>query len=215
MLRHFTLINFILAGVILLVFRLFYQGYSALERIDIGSIEATIDKAMEKTDDLKEEGENGSRRSGYTHKMDNIQEYSIVAENNLFHPDRKLIETKASEEKKPERVKPDLVLYGTMITDGVRIAFVEDRKNPYKTPGRGKRQKTIKVGDQLSGYNVVEINSDSVVLASDGDTAVFRIEDSTQDKHRTVSQPPGSQNIQQPAKRTPANRDTIRKSLLK
>lgn len=61
--------------------------------------------------------------------------------------------------------KPEFVLYGTLITNDISFAYLEDTKAPRNTPGRGKRQIAMKKGDTLSGFNLKEINVDSIVMA--------------------------------------------------
>lgn len=59
---------------------------------------------------------------------------------------------------------PDIVLFGTLITDDKKIAYIEDRKSPYSTPGRGKRQVAVKEGDIIAGYKLVKVNPESILL---------------------------------------------------
>jgi len=87
-------------------------------------------------------------------------DYMIVAEQNLFHPERRIPEKKEGK----ELPKPEFVLYGTLITDEVKLAYLEDLKAPYSTPGRGKRQRPLRLGNTLSGYTLNEIHADRVVM---------------------------------------------------
>jgi hypothetical protein len=103
-------------------------------------------------------------------------EYSIIAEQNLFHAERKI----------PEKVetaalpKPEFVLYGTMITDGLSIAYMEDLKAPASTPGRGKRQRALRAGSLLSGYTLSEVYHDKVVMARGTDKIEVKVLDNKQ-----------------------------------
>lgn len=90
--------------------------------------------------------------------------YTIVKEQNLFHPERKL-----SLEQKKEIPRPELVLYGTLISHDVKIAFMEDKKAPRNSPGRGKRQMALQLGNILSGYTLIDVYHDKVVMARDDD----------------------------------------------
>ena len=56
-----------------------------------------------------------------------------------------------------------------MIQDNVQYAFIEDKKNPKTTPGRGNRQTTIKKGDVISGFVVSEIGTDRITLTKGDD----------------------------------------------
>ena len=87
-------------------------------------------------------------------------DYTVIGELNLFHPERRI-----PVEKKAEEIpKPELILYGTMVQDNVQYAFIEDKKNPKTTPGRGNRQTIIKKGDVIGGFVVSEIRADRITL---------------------------------------------------
>jgi hypothetical protein len=101
-------------------------------------------------------------------------DYAVISGQNLFHPERKI-----PPEKQPEKVipKPDVFLYGTLIADDASYAFIEDKKAPYSTPGRGKRQITLKKGDHLSGYTLNEITADRIVLVKGEEKVVVMLDD--------------------------------------
>jgi hypothetical protein len=103
-----------------------------------------------------------------------VNDYALISDKNLFHPERTM-----PQEKQPEKAipKPDVVLYGTMLADDASYAFIEDRKVPYSTPGRGKRQTILKKGDRLSGYTLVEIAADRIVLLSGEERVVVMLDD--------------------------------------
>ena len=91
-------------------------------------------------------------------------DYTMISEKNLFHPERKIppdnVVAVAAVIPKP----PELVLYGTLISDNLNVAYVEDKKAPYSTPGRGKRQTQLKKGDNISGYVLQDIEPNRIVL---------------------------------------------------
>ncbi|MHB8770468.1 MAG: hypothetical protein ACYC7J_05690 [Syntrophales bacterium] len=101
-------------------------------------------------------------------------DYAVVSDKNLFHPERKI-----PSEKQPEKTvpKPDVYLHGTLITEDGSIAFIEDRKAPYSTPGRGKRQTVLKKGDVLSGYTLGEIAANRIVFFKGEDRVVVMLDD--------------------------------------
>ena len=80
-----------------------------------------------------------------------------------------------------------MFLYGTLITDDASYAFIEDKKAPYSTPGRGKRQVTLKKGDHLSGYTLSEIEANRIVLVKGEDKVVVTLDES--EKKRTGEVP--------------------------
>jgi len=115
-----------------------------------------------------------------------MSDYMVIAEQNLFHPDRKIPLEKKEAQQLP---KPELILYGTLITDGMSIAYVDDKKNPKTSPGRGKRQTVMKKGDAVSGFVLKEIETDRIMLARGDETMVVYL--SQGDKSRT-SEVPGA-----------------------
>ena len=101
--------------------------------------------------------------------------YLIIAEKNLFHPDRVIpVEKKVEEKPLP---KPDFVLYGTLIDGTTRLAFMDDMKSQISSPGRGKRQRVISQGSSLSGYALREVHEDRIVMARGDDTITVRLND--------------------------------------
>jgi hypothetical protein len=101
-------------------------------------------------------------------------EYSIISDQNLFHPERKI----PVEKKMPQlAAKPEFVLYGTLISDTVAIAYMEDRKVDYSSPGRGNRQHAVMLGTSLSNYTLAEIYHDRVLMVRGEDRIEVRIAD--------------------------------------
>jgi hypothetical protein len=110
-------------------------------------------------------------------------DFTVIAERNLFHPDRRIPEPEP-EKKEPEE-RPEFILYGTMLVGGAKIAYMEDGNSPETTPGRGKRQKAVKEGDVLSGYTLSLISHDSVVMVKEDDTIEVPIVDPSKPKQRS------------------------------
>lgn len=90
-----------------------------------------------------------------------FSDYLIISEQNIFHPERKVMSESAEKGLPP----PELVLFGTIITDGFAAAYIEDKSSPYSTPGRGKRQRVLKKGNSISGFVLQEILKDRIILA--------------------------------------------------
>jgi hypothetical protein len=101
-----------------------------------------------------------------------MSDYMVIAEQNLFHPERKIPAEKKEAQQLP---KPELILYGTFISDGMSIAYVEDKKNPKTSPGRGKRQTVMKKGDAVSGFVLKEIEVDRIMLSRGEETMVVHL----------------------------------------
>jgi type II secretory pathway component PulC len=104
-------------------------------------------------------------------------DFVSIAEKNLFHPEREI--PKAEKAAMP---KPELILYGTLITDDVSIAYVEDKKSPYSTPGRAKRQTALKKGGSIGGYVLREIEPNRIVLVKGEDKLVVMLDDNEKRK---------------------------------
>jgi len=114
-----------------------------------------------------------------------LSDYMVIAEQNLFHPDRKIPLEKKEAQQMP---KPELILYGTLITEGMSVAYVEDKKNPKTSPGRGKRQNVMKKGDSVGGFVLKEIDADKIMLSRGDETMVVHLNQG--DKPR-ISDVPG------------------------
>ncbi len=111
-------------------------------------------------------------------------DYMIIAEQNLFHPERKIPTEKKEEQPLP---KPEIVLYGTLITENLGLAYLEDKKSPRTTPGRGKRQIVLRKGDTLGGFTLKEIETDKIVMVKGEETIVVKVIDPTVKKVRETS----------------------------
>jgi hypothetical protein len=149
-------------------------------------------------------------------QVPSVTEYALISEENLFHPERKIPVEKKEEAPLP---KPDFVLFGTLITDDLKLAYLEDLKAPRSSAGRGKRQVALKKGDTMSGFTLKEIETDKIVMVRGEEKMIVPVNDPSHPKTRegqtAVAQtlqpapanlpgnvPPASQ--QRPAARTEA-----------
>jgi type II secretory pathway component PulC len=117
-------------------------------------------------------------------------DYALISEQNLFHPMR--MNPPSSAQALP---RPEVILYGTLITDDMRIAYLEDKKSPRTSPGRGKRQIALKKGESLSGYVLTAVEKDRVELAKGGDKIVIYLSDQNKarsDETTRSASPPAS-----------------------
>lgn len=101
-------------------------------------------------------------------------DYIVVTEKNLFHPERKMPLEKKAEQ---EITRPEIIFFGAIITDDKKIAYIEDKKNPYTTPGRGKRQTPVVQGAMIGGYKLTEVNTEMIVLVRGDDKMVVSLRD--------------------------------------
>jgi type II secretory pathway component PulC len=167
-------------NIILLVAALLLADYIVLPLLDVKVKYVPVVRKKATTE--KEEKPAQSLTSNPT-------DYTIIADQNLFHPERKI-----PPEKKEEAVlpKPEFVLYGTMITDNMRFAYLEDKKAPRSTPGRGKRQTALKQGETMSGFTLKEIEHDKVVMVRGEETLTVKVIDSSVKKDREAASPPAA-----------------------
>jgi len=101
--------------------------------------------------------------TGEPHKTETqpALDYTIIAEQNLFHSTRKIPVEKAEAKPLP---KPEFVLYGILVAEEERYAYLKDKKALYNTPGRGERLNVLKLNDMLSGFILKDIHTDSVTM---------------------------------------------------
>jgi hypothetical protein len=101
-------------------------------------------------------------------------DYVMIGENNLFHPERRIPPEKKEEKALP---KPELVLFATIIHGDTSVAYVEDKKAPRTTPGRGDRHQVVRKGDVFSGFVLKDIETDRIVLARGEEVMVVHLSD--------------------------------------
>ncbi len=112
------------------------------------------------------------------------EDYGIIAEKNIFSPERKewvvkVIEpkkrnipiNKPREKKIPKKNPRKIVLHGVIIAGDIRKALIN---NPSKGGGR-KRTIYIEEGDELEGYKVMSIESDHIKLDWGGEEIVVNL----------------------------------------
>jgi hypothetical protein len=114
-------------------------------------------------------------------------DYLIIADENPFHPERKIPPEKKADEK--PLPKPEFVLYGTVISDDTSIAYLEDLKAPVNTSGRGKRQITLKKGDVLSGFTLKTVEADKIVMVRGEEKIVVPVRNTARTKPSVASSP--------------------------
>ena len=113
-------------------------------------------------------------------------DYVLISEQNLFHPDRKIPEEIKEAAPLP---KPDFVLYGTLMTADTTIAYMEDKKSPQSSPGRGKRQTPLKLGDSMSGFILKGLDTDRAIMVRGEEKLIVYLNDPAHPKTRTDGPP--------------------------
>lgn len=149
-----------------------------------------------------------------------IVEYGVIAEKNLFHPERKIVvktaETQPPPPPPPPEEIPDLILYGTVVSSRLRLAYIEEKNKKRPRPLRqarakeqekeGKEQRIFQVGETIGGFTLKEITEDSVILFRDDEKLVVQVFDPSDPKKRTsstVQKPASSKAERKPIRRPP------------
>lgn len=170
LLRHLNILNLILIGILVILAR--YALYPSPE------------PKIKVTSSSEQRGivEDSSKEKEFT--SSSPADYMVIAEQNPFHPERKIPAEKKAEQPLP---KPEFVLYGTLITDDLSIAYMEDKKAPISTPGRGNRQTPLKVGQSLSGFTLKEIEAEKVVMVRGEEKMTVYLNDPNTPKKRETA----------------------------
>ncbi|MFZ3136612.1 MAG: hypothetical protein WA126_04370 [Thermodesulfovibrionales bacterium] len=116
--------------------------------------------------------------------LPSVLEYALIGDNNLFHPERKIPQEKKEEQPLP---KPEFVLYGTLITNDISLAYIEDMKAPRSSPGRGRRQTALRKGETLAGFTLKEIEHEMIVMVRGEEKMTVPIDDPSHPKHRIAA----------------------------
>ena len=168
LLSNFNLMNIILMGMLFIL-----VNYKLLPFLN-KSIHYSLPIIVK-----HEKPESGVDKQAEQIKIPSLLDYAIISEQNLFHPGRK-IPVKATEAQALS--KPDFVLYGTLISDTLKLAFMDDLKSPHSTTGRGKRQHTVSLGKKLSGYTLTEVFTDRVVMVNGEERVEVAVADPSKPK---------------------------------
>ena len=113
-----------------------------------------------------------------------IQPYTLVAEKNIFSPERKefpLPMAPAASQKPSAR--PQVILYGVTILEDRQYASIVNPGRPLK---KGEREMiTLKQGEQIGEYKLVKILSDRIRLEASGDSFEVLLYDPAMPKKRS------------------------------
>jgi len=168
--KNINILNILLLTVILI-----FAGYGIVPLLE-AKITYTPPPAKKHLNVLEEKED----ETPLSH-LPSILEYALIGESNLFHPERKIPVEKKVEQPLP---KPDFVLYGTLITNDISLAYLEDRKAPRSTPGRGKRQTALRKGDTMEGFTLKDIEHESIVMVRGEEKITVPIMDPSHPRER-------------------------------
>jgi len=176
-----VLSNLNLLNIILMISMLAFVQYGLIPRLNGGlTFKQTVHPAKTVPQDSNSEEDYESLAP---------QEFGIIADMNLFHPDRTIVKYAPPSPPEIKLPLPDFVLFGTMMSDSVKLAFIDDKKAPFSTPGGNRRHKTLKIGDTISGFTVKDIGFEKVILARNKEEIVLK-KSSRADDRKTGRQQP-------------------------
>ena len=116
--------------------------------------------------------------------LPSVLEYALIGDKNLFHPERIIPVEKKEEQPLP---KPEFVLYGTLITNDISLAYIEDMKAPRSSPGRGRRQTALRKGETLAGFTLKEIEHEMIVMVRGEEKMTVPIDNPSHPKQRIAA----------------------------
>ena len=106
----------------------------------------------------------------------------LIAQNNIFNPDRKEFPILTVEQQTKPTVRPQIILYGVMIADDYQTASII---NPGRPLHKGEREiKTLNVGDQIGDYKITKILPDRITVEAPGDSFEVLLYDARVPKKR-------------------------------
>lgn len=195
LLKNITLLNIILSVALF-----FLAVYIVLPAFTSSAVKYTPPSAKKAPAGGNEEQQSAQMQAP------SPMDYIMIAEQNLFHPERKI----PVKETQQSLQKPEFILYGTLITNELSLAYIEDKKSPQSTAGRGKRQNTLRKGETLSGFVLQEVDTEKVVMAKQEEKIVVYLQDPEKAKMREEGgaaiaspQPPTPQPLQRPVMTKP------------
>jgi hypothetical protein len=114
--------------------------------------------------------------------LPSIASYILVAEKNIFSPERKDFPFPMAVAKKPS-ARPQVILYGVSILEERQYASIA---NPGRALKKGEREiMTLKQGEQIGEYKLVEILPDRIRLEASGDSFEVLLYDPAMPKRRS------------------------------
>src|SRR3990172_9046726 len=119
LLKNINVLNVVLVLAVLVMAN---YAVAPLLHVDLGDIVPVQKKSAEEKE-----------TKPYAVNPPSPADYVIIAEENPFHPERKIPPEKKADEK--PLPKPEFVVYGTVISDDASLAYLEDLKAPVNTSG--------------------------------------------------------------------------------
>ena len=115
-----------------------------------------------------------------------IEAYILIAEKNIFNPERKdfpIITSPVAEPPKKPLVRPKIILYGVTFAGDYQSASIANLGRPVQ---KGERETmTLKLGDRIGEYQLTKILPDRIMMEAPEDTFEVLLYDPKMPKKRT------------------------------
>jgi len=119
---------------------------------------------------------------GGQRETNSIASYILIAEKNIFNPERKDFPVAPVEQNKP-RVHPQVILHGVTIAEDYQAASIT---NPGRVLRKGERETlTVKIGEKIGEYKLAKILPDRITLEDPNDSFEVLLYDPKMPKKRT------------------------------
>jgi hypothetical protein len=110
------------------------------------------------------------------------QSFDVIAEKNIFNPDRKEFSIQATPGISKSITRPPIILYGVVIAGDYQMASIV---NPGRPLHKGEREiKTITIGESVGEYKLTKIMPDRIVLEGGEDSFEILLYDPRSPKKR-------------------------------
>ncbi len=111
-----------------------------------------------------------------------LEGFNVIAEKNLFNPDRKEFSTAAAAAMSKPITRPQVMLQGVVLTDGYQSASIV---NPGRPLHKGEREtKSVRIGDMVGEYKLSKILPDRILLEAGEDSYEVLLYDPRSPKKR-------------------------------
>lgn len=114
--------------------------------------------------------------------------FNVVSEKNVFSPDRKEFSQAAAAAMAKPVARPQVTLYGVVITENYQIASIV---NPGRPLYKGEREmRSLKIGDMVGEYKLSKIMQDRIVMEAGEDSFEVLLYDPRTPKKRVEVKTP-------------------------
>jgi hypothetical protein len=125
----------------------------------------------------------GSPIMGSQKETTSIASYIMIAEKNIFNPERKEFSVTGLDQSRP-MMRPQIILYGVTLAKDYQSASIV---NPGRPLRKGEREMmTLKIGDRVGEYKLTGVLPDRITMEAGEDSFEVLLYDSNMPKRRTA-----------------------------